>query len=120
MDKLFIRQLKVSAALGILPRERTNRQDVLIDVEIPIDAQPAAIKDHISATVDYAVVRETISQFAQQHRFDLIETFANKLAALLMQKFKLMGLRLTLTKPTIFEDAKGVGITVERGCIDGQ
>lgn len=117
MDKLFIRRLVVSAAVGILPWERSHRQEVLVDLEIVIDANPPAFTDDISDALDYAAVRESIHQFAAVHRFNLIETFASRLSEQLIAQFTLMGLRLRVTKPTIFKDAEGVGVCIERGHI---
>ncbi|OGO96122.1 MAG: hypothetical protein A3F41_01825 [Coxiella sp. RIFCSPHIGHO2_12_FULL_44_14] len=115
MDKLFIRELVVSAGLGILPSERTGHQALSLDIEIGIDAAQVALADRIDNAIDYAAVREHIQQFAQKHRFNLIETFAQQLSISLMQRFPLQALRLTVIKPHIFADAKGAGVIIERG-----
>lgn len=45
-----------------------------------------------------------------------METFAERLAALLMSEFGIRWLRLKLTKPGAVPAARGVGVEIERGC----
>lgn len=114
MDKIFIRQLKVSAQIGILPWERENRQDIFLDVDIAVDANQIAQTDDINHTVDYAKVRDCISQFIAQRRFNLLEALGHKVADLLIENFKIQWLRLTVSKPQAFEDDTLAGIIIER------
>lgn len=114
VDKVFIRQLKVSAQVGILPWECENHQDIFFDIDIAVDANQIVQTDNINHTVDYAKVKKCISQFAKQHRFNLIETLADKIAALLIENFNIQWLRLTLTKPRAFDGDALAGVTIER------
>ena len=45
-----------------------------------------------------------------------METFAERLAALLMGEFDIRWLRLRVTKPGAVAAAAGVGVEIERGC----
>ena len=51
-----------------------------------------------------------------QSSFELVETFAERLAALLMLEFNIPWLRLKITKPGAVASARGVGVEIERGC----
>ena len=57
-----------------------------------------------------------VQQFAEDAQFQLVETFAERLAALLMSEFGIRWLRLKLTKPGAVPAARGVGVEIERGC----
>ena len=57
-----------------------------------------------------------IDRFAAAARFELVETFAERLAASLMQEFGIVWLRLRVTKPGVNLGARGVGVEIERGC----
>ena len=114
MDKLFIRQLRVSAFIGLLPSELKHRQTILVDVEVSVDAEKVAETDDIEQALDYAQMRELICQFIEKNRFKLVETLADKLAGFLIDTYHLKWLRLAITKPAVFADAEGAGVVVER------
>ncbi|HAS52123.1 MAG TPA: dihydroneopterin aldolase, partial [Gammaproteobacteria bacterium] len=48
--------------------------------------------------------------------FQLVETLAERIAALLLQEFAVPWLRLTLHKPGVPSGAKAAGVIIERGC----
>ena len=61
---------------------------------------------------------ERIQAFAEQARFELVETFAERLVATLMDEFHIPWVRLKLTKPGAVPAARGgVGVEIERGCL---
>lgn len=113
-DQVFIRQLKVSANIGVYPWERVSSQDILFDIDIEVDATKIAESDDINHAVDYAKVCEYITKFAGENRFNLIETLAHKVAELLIDNFDITWLRLTLIKPEALNDGTSPGIVIER------
>jgi dihydroneopterin aldolase len=58
-----------------------------------------------------------VQAFASEAQFILVETFAERLAEVLMSEFQIPWLRLRLTKPGAVAAAiGGVGVEIERGC----
>lgn len=117
MDRVFIRHLKISAAVGTLEWERTAYQDIVLDVEMSIDARSIAQTDDIHQAIDYVAIRDCVTQFAGQHRFNLIETLADRLANLLLERFPTTWLHLTLTKPIALQGEAIPGVVVERAAV---
>jgi len=66
--------------------------------------------------LDYASVSGRIQAFAEKSQYQLVETFAERLAEVLMSEFQIPWLHLKLTKPGAVPAAKGVGVEIERGC----
>ena len=116
MDTVFIESLEVDTIIGAYDWERTIRQNLIVDVQMGWDNRPSAANDALHLALDYAAVAECISQFSQHSSFELVETFAERLAALLMVEFKIPWLRLKITKPGAVANARGVGVEIERGC----
>ena len=116
MDTVFIKSLEVDTVIGAYDWERTIRQNLLVDVQMGWDNRPCAADDALHLALDYAAVSECIQHFAQNSSFELVETFAERLAALLMLEFNIPWLRLTITKPGAVPSAQGVGVEIERGC----
>lgn len=114
MDKLFIKELKVSTVIGVYAWERQIKQTIILDLEYAANTQAAAEKDEISATCDYVKVGERLINFIEGTQFQLVETLAHRCADLLQQEFQMTWLKLTVQKTGVFKPAKSVGITVER------
>jgi len=115
MDILYIRNLKVDAVVGIFSWEKRIRQPLHLDLEIALDIRKAAATDDIHYALDYKTVSTRLTQFISQSEWHLIETLAEKIAALLMAEFGVTWLRLTLSKPAALPMADSVGLVIERG-----
>lgn len=115
MDRILIESLEVETVIGVYDWERTIRQRLTLDLELATDIRPAAADDDLARTLDYAAISQRIAAFADEHDFALVETFAERLAQLLMEEFGVPWLRLTLRKPGAVPTAAAVGVRIERG-----
>ncbi len=115
MDCVLIEALEIETVIGVYDWERSIRQRLVLDLELATDIRPAAAADDLAQTLDYAAISERIARFAEAHDFALVETFAERLAALLMEEFSVPWLRLTLRKPGAVSAASAVGVRIERG-----
>lgn len=117
MDIVFIDGLEVDTVIGVYDWERGIRQCLSLDLQLGWDIAAAAASDDLGAALDYAAVSARVQAFAAESAFQLVETFAERLAALLMAEFGIRWLRLRLTKPGAVPAARGgVGVEIERGC----
>lgn len=116
MDTVFIEGLQVDTLIGAYDWERGIRQCLRLDLTLGWDVRPAAEHDELHKALDYAEVTAAIDQFAQTSRFELVETFAERLAAALMGQFGIPWLRLRVTKPGVNARATALGVEIERGC----
>lgn len=116
MDRVFIEGLEVDTVIGAYDWERGIRQCLRLDLSFAWDNRPAAAGDDLGKALDYASVSTCIQAFAEQAQFQLVETFAERLAEVLMSEFNIPWLRLKLTKPGAVAAAAGVGVEIERGC----
>ncbi len=113
-DKIFIEGLKIPCIIGIFDWERKTKQTILIDLEISTNIRKAAKSDQIKDAVDYKSISKFILNYVQKSRFFLIETLAERLAALLLKTFKLPEIRLRVSKPGALRHSKNVGIEIFR------
>lgn len=116
MDTVFIEGLEVDTLIGAYDWERGIRQCLRLDLTLGWDIRPAAENDELDKALDYTEVTAAIDRFAQASRFELVETFAERLAAGLMSQFGIPWLRLRVTKPGVNARASALGVEIERGC----
>jgi 7,8-dihydroneopterin aldolase/epimerase/oxygenase len=98
-DYVSIRDLAVSAVIGVHPWEREIEQTLVVSVEIAADVAKAAASDDLADALDYSAVAETIATVLRDGKFRLIETAAERIAGRLLADFPLSWLRLELRKP---------------------
>jgi len=98
-DYVSIRDLAVSAVIGVHPWEREIEQTLVVSVEMAADVAKAAASDDLADALDYSAVAETIAAVLRDGKFRLIETAAERVAGRLIADFPLSWLRLELRKP---------------------
>jgi dihydroneopterin aldolase len=114
LDTVFIKDLRIETIIGVHPWERQMTQVVLLDLDLGTDVARAARDDDVADALDYEVVAKRVTAFVQEGKFQLIETLADRTAAMLIAEFGVMWLRVTVYKPGALSGAKSVGIRVER------
>jgi dihydroneopterin aldolase len=114
MDHVFIEGLEIEAVIGIYDWERRIRQPLVFDLEMAFDNRVPAASDAIGDTLDYKAVSDRIVEYASQSQFGLVETLAERVAAIVLEEFGVRRVRLKLSKPSAIRNARAVGVMIER------
>jgi len=115
MDAIVIRDLRVEALIGIHKRERHLPQTVSLDLEIGLPGQDVFESDQVRDTIDYEQVALRIRELAASGQFRLVETFAERIARLLIGDFGAPWVKVSAAKLGILANARFVGVSLERG-----
>lgn len=115
MDRVFITDLRVPTVIGIYEWERAIRQTVSLDLEMGFDVARAAASDSIDDTLNYKAVAKRLIAFVGESEFQLVETLAERCAAIVLEEFGVSWLRLRIAKPGAVRGSKEVGVIIERG-----
>jgi dihydroneopterin aldolase len=115
MDAILVRDLRVEALIGIHKRERHARQTLSIDLDIGLPGSAVFASDKVADTIDYEQVALRIGDLAASGHFRLVETFADRVATILMNDFGAPWAKISVAKIGILANAKFVGVTIERG-----
>src|ERR1700752_2372628 len=115
MDHVFIEALRIDTVIGIYDWERRTRQTIALDIEMGFDNTRPAASDAIEDTLDYKAVSKRLIAFVEASSFQLVETLAERCAALIRDEFGVQWLRLKLSKPGAVRGARAVGVVIERG-----
>jgi dihydroneopterin aldolase len=98
-DRITLRGLRVRGFHGVLPEERRNGQDFVIDSVLDVDISPAAATDDLSRTVNYSDLAHALAGIVAGEPLDLIETLAERLAAACLQQPLVSAVEITVHKP---------------------
>jgi dihydroneopterin aldolase len=113
-DIVFIRQLQVQTVIGVFEWEKAIQQQLEFDLELATDIRQAAATDDLQYTIDYSAVADAVTELCQQPH-ELIETVAEKVAAMLLEKFRTKAVKVTIAKTAAVPAASSVGVSISRG-----
>lgn len=114
MDAILIRDLRVEVLIGIHKREQHLPQTVSLDLEIGLPGEAVFRTDKVADTIDYEQAALRIRALAASGHFRLVETFAERVARLLIEEFGAPWVKVSAAKLGVLPDAKFVGVTIER------
>jgi 7,8-dihydroneopterin aldolase/epimerase/oxygenase len=115
MDLIYLRDLKIDCVIGAFEWERRIRQTVTIDLEMAADVARAARTDRLEDTLDYKAIAKRLQEYVGASEFTLVETLAERIAAILLEEFKVGWVRVRLNKKGALRHASDVGVVIERG-----
>ncbi len=98
-DRIRLSGLRVRGHHGVLPAERRDGQDFVVDVALELDLRPAAASDDLAATVDYGGLAERLAAVVAGEPVDLLETLAGRLAEVCLQSPLVRRAEVTVHKP---------------------
>jgi dihydroneopterin aldolase/D-erythro-7,8-dihydroneopterin triphosphate epimerase len=115
VDQILIKNLLVQGILGINPEERTNPQEVLVNVTMWVDLRPAARSDDIADAVNYRTVAKAIIAHIEQGSPMLVERLVTEIAAICLgADGRVVEVEVEVEKPGALRFADSVGVRIHR------
>ena len=116
VDKVLIEGLRFMANHGVLPQEKLMRQPFVVDLELYVDTHKAGLSDDVRDTVNYAEIYLAVKKIMEGKSRNLLEALAEKIAAVLLENFGIMGVKVRIKKPEapIMGDFSYFGVEIER------
>ena len=74
-----------------------------------------AATDSVEDTLNYKSVAKRIQNFVGDSSFQLVETLAERIAAIVRDEFGVQWVRVRVNKPGAIRGSRDVGILIERG-----
>lgn len=113
MGRIYIRDLTLRCVIGAFPQERKDKQDVVINVELQGAFDAAVASDRLDDAIDYKTITKRLIALVENSDFYLIETLADRLAAVCMEDARVETARVTVDKPGALRFARSVAVEVE-------
>lgn len=116
LDEIRLTGLRATAHHGVFEHERRDGQDFFIDLIVRLPLAPAAAGDDLAATVHYGELAEQVVAAVESDPVDLIETVAERIAAVALSFPAAHEVVVTVHKPSApitvpFDD---VSVTITR------
>ena len=118
---VFLRDLVLSASIGIYPHEHAAPQRVRINVDLGVEDDGARAlsrarvgRDELSRVVDYEKVAAAVRGIVAAGHVRLVETLAERIAEACLADPRVHLARIRVEKLDIFADATSAGVEIER------
>jgi dihydroneopterin aldolase len=98
-DRIELRGLRVHGRHGVLPEERRDGQDFVIDVVLEVDTRGSAASDALEDTVDYSSLAHEVAGIVGGEPVALIETLAQRLADACLGDPRVAAVEVSVHKP---------------------
>jgi len=112
-DAIIIRDLEVYYHVGVTEEERATSQRLLLTLEFEQDFTAAAASDNLADTLDYDAICRRLLGFGDGCHWQLIETLATDIAAMLQEEFQAGALTVEVKK-FVIPQAQHVAVRLHR------
>ena len=116
VDRIALRGVTATGFHGVYPDEKRDGQRFVVDAVLHLDLAPAAVSDDVVDTVHYGELADELVAAIERDPVDLIETLAERLAAVCLAREGVHRVELTVHKPEapIAVPFGDVSVTVDR------
>jgi FolB domain-containing protein len=115
LDRILIKDLKVTGILGIKPDERITEQEILINAVLWVDTRPAAASDDIADAVNYRTVAKALIAHIERGKPMLVERLAQELVDICFDvEPRISQVEMAVEKPGALRHATSVGVSITR------
>ena len=114
LDKIYITDLLLRCIIGLNDDERTQKQDVLINITLYADLSRPCQSDRIEDSIDYKEIKKQIIAMIEGSSFFLIERLADSIAKICLDHPLVKAVNIRVDKPSALRFAKSVGVEIFR------
>ncbi len=115
-DELSVHGIECFGHHGVRESERRDGQVFVVDLTLGVDTAPAARSDDLRDTVDYGSLVAEVKAAVETEPVDLVETLAQRIAAVCLSDDRVGYAKVTVHKPTAPIEATfaDVALTITR------
>ena len=113
MRRLFVRNQKLDALIGIYDYEKIKPQPITVSVDVTVKYNNDHIGDDYANVLNYERITEIVRNVVNSGHINLVETLADRIALSCLENQMVLIVRVEVIKPEAIDAVDGVGIVVE-------
>lgn len=113
---VLVSGLRVQTRIGWTAEERAKPQVVLIDLDVEVDLEAAALTDDLSGTLDYDTTISEVAAFVRGRETKLLERLASEIGELVSAKNGVKSVSVEIGKEVVpvAEEVARVAVRIAR------
>ena len=104
--KIIINNLIIQASVGVYENEKQKKQKIIVNLELLLSNDSEPKHDSLESTQDYSQFRKCLIDIIQSQHFHLLEVLVEKIHSTLMVNSYVLGAKVNISKPDIFNDCQ--------------
>ena len=112
--KVFVRDLELSAFIGVYDNEQGAPQPVKINLEIDVTEPSDPVGDRLEDVVCYNKLTQGIKAIIDEGHIKLVETLAERIADLALSHSMVDAVTVRVEKPNAILEAAAAGVEILR------
>jgi len=112
--RLFLREHRVLARIGVYDNERSAPQTVVISIDLWVAPPTQPLGDDLANVLDYDFLRRSIAGLVAERHWNLQESLCHAILDLCLAPPQVLGARVSIEKPDIYPDSAAVGYEATR------
>jgi FolB domain-containing protein len=114
VDQVFISDLMVRGIIGVSDRERSQPQDIVVNVTMFTDIRKGGETDSIDDCVNYRTVAKAIIKHIQEVSRFTVEALSEDVASICLANASVKKVLVRVEKPGAVRFSRSVGVEIER------
>jgi len=114
MDKIFIKDLLVRGIIGVSEKERSQPQDIIINVILFTNISKCGQSDDINDSINYRTVAKSIISHVENTNRFTVEALATDIANICLNFNGVKRVVVRVEKPGAVRFSKSVGVEIRR------
>jgi FolB domain-containing protein len=114
VDRIIINDIRARCIVGVNQDERTEMQDVMINLSIFADLRKAARSDRFENAIDYRALKKRVLSMVENSKYFLLEALAEAVADVCLETPGVVKVRVRVDKPSALRFARSVGVEILR------
>jgi 7,8-dihydroneopterin aldolase/epimerase/oxygenase len=112
--RILVRNLVLACSIGIYEHEKRDKQRVRIGVELDVADPGSFAGGELRRVLNYETVIDGIKRILAQGHVDLVETLAERIAAMCLEDPRAVRATVSVEKLDIYPESDGVGVSIVR------
>ncbi len=112
--RVHISDLVLDCLIGVHRHERDGTQRIRVNLELDVPEPGQPLDDRLSNVLCYEEVISKLRKLVASGHVNLVETLAERMAALCLEEELVAAVRVRVDKLDVFSDAASVGVEIER------
>jgi dihydroneopterin aldolase len=112
--RMFLHGLEADGLIGVYPHEKERPQRIRIDLDLWVRHSGGTLEDRFEQVVDYEDLATRVRRTVVAQHTNLVETLADRIAALCLSDQRVMRVRVRVVKPDALDRVAAVGVEIER------
>ena len=114
LDKIFIKDLLVRGIIGVSERERSQPQDIVINIVMYVNTRICGVSDNIHDSVNYRTVAKAVIAHMEHTQRFTVEALAADIANICLATNGVEEVVVSVEKPGAVRFSRSVGVEIKR------